>query len=116
MADLRFQKMNKKNEKQAGFILLESLISLSLLTFILFFSVPISVKLISYLETQRIQVEIDRTLYDTSKIWSQKEKTPVSIRSYENDFEVKETVNAIAVKENDSEEKRLEIISVMLSE
>lgn len=103
-------------KNQAGFILLESLISLSLLTFVLLFSIPMTVKLISYLETQRIQVEMDRTLYDTSKFWSQKEKTSISINTYDNDFEVKETENAISVKENHSEEKRLEIISVIWSE
>lgn len=108
--------MNKKIKKQAGFILLESLVSLSLLTFTLLFSIPMTVKLISYLETQRIQVEMDRTLYDTSKFWSLKEKTSVSVSTYDNDFEVKETQNAISVKESHSEEKSLEIISVFWSE
>lgn len=113
---MNYRKKNDFLTIQDGFILLESLVSLSLLTFILLFSIPLTVNLISYLEMQRIEVEIDRALYDSSRVWQRRTTSSKSYESYNQSLDIIETENAVTVEGNQGEEKRLEVISVSWNE
>lgn len=113
---MNYRKKNDFLTIQDGFILLESLVSLSLLTFILMFSIPLTVNLISYLEMQRIEVEIDRALYDSSRVWQRRNSFSESHESYNQSLDIIETENAVTVEGNQGAEKRLEVISVSWNE
>lgn len=116
MDDLNCRKKFELFIKQNGFILLESLVSLSLLTFILLFSIPLTVNLVSYLEMERIEIEFDRALYDASKVWQRSTTFSKSYQSFHQTLEVVETKNAIKVEGDQIEEKKLEILSINWNE
>ncbi|MFC6463834.1 hypothetical protein ACFP65_02270 [Marinilactibacillus sp. GCM10026970] len=105
------QRVNKAKSQQ-GYVLLESLVSLSLITVVLVISLPLTVNLVHKLEEQRIDVEMYRTLYDQSKFWSADEKNTTEITSYNTLLSVSNTSRGIVVEGEDDQNIQLQIKAV----
>lgn len=97
---------------QKGYVLLESLVSLSLITVVLTVSLPLTVNLVHKLEKQRIDVEMYRTLYDQSKFWSDDEKNTTEITSYNTQLRVSNTSKGIVVEGEGDQNIQLQIKAI----
>lgn len=94
-----------------GFVLLESLVSLSLITSILLVLLTSIVHVSSFREKEKAGVEMYRMLYDTATVW-EKKNTQSSERYGKWSYQVKTTNTAIEI--NNSEhglEANLELVS-----
>lgn len=61
---------DRKLLQESGFALLESLVSLTILTVILMISIPFTVELLSFRDQQKEGVELSRVLFDAAREWS----------------------------------------------
>lgn len=103
----------KKIRQAAGFILLESLVSLSLLVFVLGVTLPLTVQLVSHLQAEQIEVEIKRVLYDLSKNRGSNISVKETIHSHELNLITNYTEDQLTVKElNSGRQNKLEIESI----
>ncbi len=101
-----------KGVSQEGYVLLESLVSLSLITVVLVVTLPLTVNLVHKLERQRIDVEMHRAVYDQSKFWSANEKNATETRSYYTQLSVSNTSKGIVAEGEDNQTIQLQIKSV----
>lgn len=108
------EKPNKQT-RRAGFILLESLVSLTLITSVLIVLLSSVVHMNSFREKEKADVELYRLLYDTSLTWNKDSKQ--SVESYgEWSYEVDTTASKIGVS-NDQYglREKVELISIELN-
>ncbi|MEC6747786.1 hypothetical protein VXN63_04480 [Marinilactibacillus sp. XAAS-LB27] len=105
------QRANKVSSEK-GYVLLESLVSLSLITIVLVVTLPLTVNLVHKLEKQRIDVEMHRAVYDQSKFWSTDEKNAKEIMSYNTQLSISNTSKGIVVEGEDNQRIQLQIKSV----
>lgn len=110
--------MLEKPSKQAGeegFVLLESLISLSLITSVLILLLSSVVHMNSFRETEKADVELYRILYDTSLTWGKNNKR--TAESYGKwTYQVNTTTSKVEVTNNQYDLKEdVELISIDLN-
>lgn len=69
---MKFAHQNSQSE--SGFALLESLVSLSVLTIVLVLMLPLAVDLLAFREIQKEDLEGKRVVYDAAREWNGKEE------------------------------------------
>lgn len=101
----------KDQTDEQGFVLLESLISLTILVGILMVTLPFVVDLLEFRYREKEKLELSRVAYDYSFIWDG-DTSEQTWRSGEKTYSIAFNPMSIQVKEGDRDEKQLEILQV----
>lgn len=108
------EKLNKQTGS-GGFVLLESLVSLTLITTVLIVLLSSVVHLNSFREIEKADVELYRLLYDTALIWTQNGSQKVeNYGKWSYQVNTAETKIEITNKRHDLREN-VELISIDLN-
>lgn len=107
---LRLEKHLKKRADAEGYILLESLVSLSILTISLIVILPLTIELLAFRKDEKQQVEMNRVLYDSSIVWDGSvQKAEWTSAGW--DYTIHFDNQSIHVLEESGSEKKIEIVS-----
>lgn len=110
---MQLKGQNKKNE--SGFVFLESLISLSILTMVFVSLIPFLIDILHFREDQKEKVEIARVMYDSSSDWNGKNKKEQWVNG-EEVYDIHYTNKGIAVRKKGGKEMYLEVLSIHWNE
>ncbi|WP_208558640.1 hypothetical protein [Marinilactibacillus kalidii] len=98
--------------QQKGYILLESLICLSLVTYVLLVTMPATISLLDKHENHKIKTEITRALLDHAESWQPDRPYKKTVTSYNKLINVKTTEKGIEVDSDRNQETRVVIQGV----
>lgn len=99
------------NKREDGFVLLESLVSLGIITIVVVSTLPFFIDLLSFWQEEKGSVEFNRVLYDFSKTWDGNVKQEYW-ESGNQIFTILNDKDGILITEESGSEKNLEINTI----
>lgn len=104
-----------KGRGDKGFVLIESLVSFSLVTGLLLVTLPFIIELFHLREVAKNEVELSRTLYEEALFWNREDKEDEWLSGYRL-MKTRSGRFTILVAGEDGNEKKVEIQSVSWEE
>ncbi|WP_106193983.1 hypothetical protein [Alkalibacterium olivapovliticus] len=105
----------KRNNQSDGYVLLEALISISLLMLVLAGTVPFFIDIFEVRQLAKKDVELSRFLYESALFWEMKE-TVEQVSSGTRKAEATGSSNRIYIRGEDGNETEVELLSIKWSE